>query len=65
MFLIRLNYFIFFNTAIQTNTFFLFQLELWVQCNELSSARLRAPNAPLPTLEAQNMGAGEMMPAAE
>ncbi|CAH0599083.1 unnamed protein product [Chrysodeixis includens] len=41
------------------------ELELWVQCNELSSARLRAPTAPLPTLEgSHNLGGGEMMPAA-
>lgn len=43
-----------------------FQLELWVQCNELSSARLRAPNNPVPTLEpSQGLGAGETIPEAE
>lgn len=41
------------------------ELELWVQCNELSSARLRAPPS-LQTLEApQSIGAGEMIQAAE
>ncbi|XP_072946027.1 protein THEM6-like [Epargyreus clarus] len=41
------------------------ELELWVQSNELSSAKLRAPNAPLPTLQAgvvDNMSCGEIIP---
>ncbi|CAB3242674.1 unnamed protein product [Arctia plantaginis] len=42
------------------------ELELWVQCNELSSARLRAPTMSVPTLEpSQVLAAGEMIPEAE
>ncbi|XP_013190935.1 protein THEM6 [Amyelois transitella] len=38
------------------------ELELWVQSNELSSAKLRGSTAPLPVLQAHPMSCGEIMP---
>lgn len=38
------------------------ELELWVQSNELSSAKLRGSTAPLPTLQSPNtLGCGEVI----
>lgn len=42
--------------------FYKFQIELWVQSNELSSARLRAPDASLQIIQTTTLGCGEVIP---